>query len=229
MDGQASEGREAHWDTAYRDRGVSGVSWFQSEPTMSLELIERIDVATGAAVVDVGAGASSLVDHLLQRAFTDVSVLDVSEAALEVGRRRVGAAGEVKWLHEDLLSWRPARRYGLWHDRAVFHFLTEAADRDRYLSSLKAGIEPGGGLIMAAFAEDGPEYCSGSPGRSIRPNRAARTHWLGLSRDRDAPRVTRHSRWRDPALHLGGGESCWRLGKELGQDNQAPPRLAALP
>ena len=130
---------------------------------MSLELIERLAVPSDAAVLDVGAGASTLVDHLLERGFTDVSVLDISEAALEGGRRRVGAATGVKWLHEDLLSWRPARRYGLWHDRAVFHFLTEAADRDRYLSSLKAGIEPGGGLIMATFAEDGPEYCSGLP------------------------------------------------------------------
>jgi SAM-dependent methyltransferase len=128
---------------------------------MSLELIARLDVASDAAVLDVGGGASSLVDHLMERGFTDVSVLDVSEAALELGRRRVGAG--VKWFHEDLLSWRPARRYGLWHDRAVFHFLTEAADRDRYLNSLKAGLEPGGGLIMATFAEDGPEYCSGLP------------------------------------------------------------------
>jgi SAM-dependent methyltransferase len=157
----ASEGRETHWDTAYRDRGVSGVSWFQSEPTLSLDLIERLDIAPEAEVIDIGGGASSLVDRLVERGFTDVSVLDLSEAALNAGRQRVGGAAGVKWLHEDLLSWHPSRRYGLWHDRAVFHFLTEAADRDRYLGNLRSGLEPGGGLVMATFAEDGPEYCSG--------------------------------------------------------------------
>jgi SAM-dependent methyltransferase len=153
--------RADHWDSAYRDRGVAGVSWFQSEPALSLELIERLGVAPDAAVMDVGGGASSLVDHLVDRGFTDISVLDISQAALEDARLRVGEIAAVRWLHEDLLSWNPARRYGLWHDRAVFHFLTEEADRDRYLDCLGSGIEPGGGLIIATFAEDGPEYCSG--------------------------------------------------------------------
>lgn len=128
-----------------------------------MALIERLDVAPDAAVIDVGGGASLLVDRLVARGFTDVSVLDVSEAALCAGRRRVGAATGVTWLHEDLLSWSPPRRYGLWHDRAVFHFLTEAVDRDRYLRNLKTALEPGGGLIIATFAQDGPEYCSGLP------------------------------------------------------------------
>lgn len=130
---------------------------------MSLELIERLDIAPDVAVVDIGGGASILVDRLVERAFSDVSVLDVAEVALDAGRQRVGEGAGVTSLHEDLLSWRPSRRYGLWHDRAVFHFLTDATDRARYLESLKAGLQPGGGLVMATFAEDGPEHCSGLP------------------------------------------------------------------
>jgi len=151
----------AGWDAAYRDHGAVGVSWFQPEPSMSLYLIERLGVAPGTAVIDIGGGASSLVDHLVHRGFGDISVLDISEAALEIGRRRVGPTAAVRWLREDLLCWSPARRYGLWHDRAVFHFLVDKTDRSRYLGRLASGIEPGGALIMATFAEDGPEYCSG--------------------------------------------------------------------
>jgi SAM-dependent methyltransferase len=155
--------RADHWDDAYRNRGVTGVSWFQSEPKLSLELIDLLGISPSTAVVDVGGGASSLVDRLVKRGFTDVSVLDISAAALEAGRRRVGESAPVQWLHEDLLVWQPRRRFGLWHDRAVFHFLTDEVDRERYLATLASGLEPGGALVMATFAEDGPEFCSGLP------------------------------------------------------------------
>ena len=156
-----TDDRARHWDAAYQALGIAGVSWFQPEPTLSLELIERLGITPDTAVIDIGGGASSLVDHLLNRGFTDVSVLDISKAALEEGRRRVGTSSAVTWLHEDLLSWGPSRRFGLWHDRAVFHFLTDEADRNRYVELLASRIEAGGALIMATFAKDGPEYCSG--------------------------------------------------------------------
>ncbi|HXY28680.1 MAG TPA: class I SAM-dependent methyltransferase [Acidimicrobiales bacterium] len=155
--------RATHWDAAYRSRGVEGVSWFEATPTVSLELIGRLGIEASAAVLDVGGGASSLVDHLMAAGFVDVTVLDVSEVALDMGRRRVGDRPEVSWLHQDVLVWQPDRRFGLWHDRAVFHFLTEEADRVRYLSTLAAAVGPNAGIVLATFAPDGPEYCSGLP------------------------------------------------------------------
>ncbi len=159
----SSSTRAEHWDTAYETGGVTEVSWFQTEPVVSLELIETLEVRRDAAVIDIGGGASSLVDHLIEQGFNDLSVLDISETALGVARQRLGASAPVSWLHQDLLSWRPSRRFDLWHDRAVFHFLVGKEDRDAYLDTLRAGIAPGGALIVATFAEDGPEYCSGLP------------------------------------------------------------------
>jgi len=139
------------------------VSWFQTEPTLSLELIRLLGVVPNIPVIDVGGGASSLVEHLLEAGFTDVSVLDISETAIEAGRGRLGADARVSWLHEDLSSWRPTRRFGLWHDRAAFHFLVGEDERARYLETLRSGLEHGGALVLATFADDGPEYCSGLP------------------------------------------------------------------
>jgi len=155
--------RSDYWDDTYRTRGVSGVSWYQPEPTVSLELVRLLGVGPADSVIDVGGGASMLVDHLVAQGFTDISVLDVSGVALEAAKRRLGSATAVDWLHEDLLCWRPTRRFGLWHDRAVFHFLTDEADRARYFEVLTDATEPGGAVILAAFADDGPEQCSGLP------------------------------------------------------------------
>jgi hypothetical protein len=154
---------EAHWDAAYRTLGAEGVSWFQAEPTMSLQMIRTLGIDHSTPIIDVGGGASSLVDHLVSEGFLDVSVLDLSETALNEGRRRLGTAKAVTWLHEDVLTWRPPRRFGLWHDRAVFHFLTDEGDRARYLASISEALEPGSGIVMATFADDGPEHCSGLP------------------------------------------------------------------
>ncbi len=156
--------RASHWDAAYRSRGADGVSWFQTEPTTSLELIKRLGVTPDISVIDVGGGASNLADRLVEQNFGDVTVLDVSEEALAVGRRRLPSTS-VSWVRADLLSWRPARAYGLWHDRAVFHFLTDQRDQTRYLEALHEALEPQGCLVLATFAEDGPEYCSGLPVR----------------------------------------------------------------
>jgi SAM-dependent methyltransferase len=157
------QGRAAHWDDAYRSRGVEGVSWFQPEPTVSLALLDALKVGPEAAVIDIGGGASTLVDQLVRRGYQDLAVLDISAGALEEGRARVGDDAPVTWVHEDVLSWQPERTFDLWHDRAVFHFLIDPQERRRYLSLLAETIEEGGGLIMGTFAEDGPEFCSGLP------------------------------------------------------------------
>jgi hypothetical protein len=128
-----------------------------------LELIETLAIERGAAVVDVGGGASNLVDHLIERGFSDLSVLDVSRAGLAEGRRRLEAEAPVVWLCEDLLVWRPARRSDLWHDRAVFHFLVSPDERDTYLRTLRSAVGGDGFVVLGTFAADGPPRCSGLP------------------------------------------------------------------
>jgi SAM-dependent methyltransferase len=159
----APHDRAAHWDDAYRALGVENVSWFEPEPTMSLALLDALGTRPEDAVLDVGGGASTLVDHLVDRGFGDVTVLDVSVVALQEGQARVGPDARVGWLREDLLSWRPPRRYDVWHDRAVFHFLTDPADRRRYLGVLADSVAAGGAVIIGTFAADGPQSCSGLP------------------------------------------------------------------
>ena len=158
-----SQGRAAHWDDAYRSGGVESVSWFQPEPTMSLALLDALRVRPDARLIDIGGGASALAGRLIHRGYRDVTVLDISAAALEEGRERVGDDAPVTWVHEDVLSWRPEKRFAVWHDRAVFHFLVDPVERRRYLSLLADTVEEGGALIMGTFAEDGPEFCSGLP------------------------------------------------------------------
>ena len=158
-----SNGRAEHWDVAYETRGSTGVSWFQSSATPSIELIERLGISNGAAVIDIGGGASILADALLDRGFTDISVLDISSRALATVRQRFGSNASVSLLHEDLLAWQPQRQYDVWHDRAVFHFLVDPSDQENYLRTLRAALRPTGFVIMATFASDGPKYCSGLP------------------------------------------------------------------
>ena len=158
-----SRSRRRHWDGRYADAGATGVSWFQREPAMSLALIDHLDVPKTAPIIDVGGGASFLAAELLARGYTDVSVLDVSSTALELARERLGHAAPVRWLREDILCWQPERPYALWHDRAVFHFLTDTAEQARYLDAMRQAIGEGGALIIATFAADGPDHCSGLP------------------------------------------------------------------
>jgi len=154
---------ERHWDRVHRSDPTE-VSWYQPEPVTSLELMDTLGVDAETAVIDVGAGASTLVDELLRRQFRDVTVLDISGVALEVTRRRLGAdADRVHWLQEDLRAWTPSRRYGLWHDRAVFHFLVDPPDQDRYRRLLAAALDPGGAVVIATFSPAGPTHCSGLP------------------------------------------------------------------
>jgi 2-polyprenyl-3-methyl-5-hydroxy-6-metoxy-1,4-benzoquinol methylase len=155
--------RAEHWDAAYETRGAAGVSWFQPTATTSIDLIERLEIPKTAAIIDIGGGASVLADALFERGFTDVSVLDVSKTALAEVRLRLGARDSISLLQEDLVAWSPERRYDLWHDRAVFHFLVDPSDRGIYLKTLRSALRPEGFVIMATFASDGPEYCSGLP------------------------------------------------------------------
>ncbi len=160
----SSSYRASHWDSAYKSRSATGVSWFQPEASVSLRLIGSLGIGSDQPIVDIGGGASMLVDGLLDRGYTDVTVLDVSQAALDSARDRLGdRADKVHWLREDLLDWEPTRRYSVWHDRAVFHFLVDDVDRERYRGALRTGLAPDGFIVMATFAENGPEQCSGLP------------------------------------------------------------------
>lgn len=164
MGTRTSSAGSRHWDAVYDAKGPEQVSWFQSEPATSLDLIDQLGIDWSLPVIDVGGGASTLVDRLLDRGHTDLTVLDISAHALRLaGQRLAGRGAQVEWIHADLLAWAPPRHYALWHDRAVFHFLTAAADRVRYRDLLTAGLAPGGYLILATFAADGPTHCSGLP------------------------------------------------------------------
>ena len=158
----SSHERTTHWQHIYETTETDAVSWYQSEPAVSLELIDLLGVTPETVTIDVGGGASILVDRLLARGFTDLTVLDVSLAALQASRQRVGDDAPVTWLAEDLLTWEPTRTYELWHDRAVFHFLSGQEIED-YRKVLCRALSPRGAVIMATFATDGPERCSGLP------------------------------------------------------------------
>lgn len=154
---------KAHWERIYTTKGPHDVSWFQLEARVSLELIQRVAPDREAAILDVGGGASTLVDGLLAAGYFRVSVLDLSAAALRQARERLGARGaEVSWLERDVLTVDlPLSGIDVWHDRAVFHFLTTVTDRRRYVAQVRQGLRPGGHIIVATFAEDGPTRCSG--------------------------------------------------------------------
>jgi SAM-dependent methyltransferase len=158
-----SQQRAQRWNAAYSSRGVEGVSWYQDVPAISLELIEALRVPRTAGIIDIGGGASPLAGCLVDRGYADVTVLDFSTAALEDCRRRIRDEALVAWLAEDLLTWDPQRSYELWHDRAVFHFLVDENDRQTYLRALHAALSQGGSVIIATFAADGPDSCSGLP------------------------------------------------------------------
>lgn len=155
--------RRSHWDRVYTSKDATDVSWYQRRPELSLELIRAAAPSLESSILDVGSGASTLVDELLLAGYTDLAVLDVSEAALAIAQKRLTAAERVTWIVADITNWKPSRTWNVWHDRAVFHFLTEAAAQDAYIEALKAATAPGSTAIIATFALDGPEQCSGLP------------------------------------------------------------------
>lgn len=154
-----------HWETTYASKNATEVSWYQMHATQSLALIKRAETDLNQPIIDVGGGASTLVDDLLRYGYEDLSVLDISAQALSVAKSRLGTqAQSVTWLEYNILEAQlPSNHYAVWHDRAVFHFLTEADEREQYLNILQQALRIDGHVIMATFALDGPEKCSGLP------------------------------------------------------------------
>ncbi len=159
-----AEARSSFWESVHGDKDVDGVSWWQAVPELSLGLVDETGVGIEEPVIDVGAGWSTLVDHLVERGYRDVTAIDLSFTALQTVRERLGPAGDHVVLDvADVLDYRPGRQFALWHDRAVFHFLTEPDERDDYRASLDRCLRPGGFAVVATFGPDGPETCSGLP------------------------------------------------------------------
>ena len=155
---------KAHWEAVYESRAPAEQSWYQSEPTRSLELLEQLGLAPASAIIDVGGGASTLVDALLERGVGSITVLDISGAALAHSKARLGArATSVQWIEGDItnVDLGASASYDFWHDRAVFHFLTESGDRRRYVAAAARALRPGGAALVATFAPHGPSHCSG--------------------------------------------------------------------
>jgi SAM-dependent methyltransferase len=175
------ESRQDHWQNVYATKRENEVSWFQENPAPSLALIAEIGATPASGIIDVGGGASRLVDQLIERGFRDVTVLDLSAAALETAKARLRErASDAHWLVADVTTWEPSRTYDVWHDRAAFHFLTEAQDRDGYAARLRQGLKIGGHAIIATFALDGPEKCSGLPVERYDAPRLAQTLGSGF-------------------------------------------------
>ena len=157
---------KAHWEQVYATRAPEAVSWYQANPALSLALIAATGVGKDARLMDVGGGASTLVDKLLEAGFAHVTVLDISPTAMRRAQERLGPeARRVQWIEADIRTAQLPVPVDLWHDRAVFHFLTEAEDRVRYLAVLQRAVPPGGHVIIAAFAPEAPPKCSGLPVR----------------------------------------------------------------
>lgn len=165
--------RANHWDTVYGGKPDTEVSWFEPTPALSLELIAR-HAPPRAGVIDIGGGASRLVAALARAGHAPLAVLDVSAKALNLNRTQMGPDGDaVRWIAADITGWQPDGAWPVWHDRAVFHFLTDADDQAAYVARLTAALAPGGTLILATFAADGPEKCSGLPVQRYSPQTLA--------------------------------------------------------
>lgn len=163
--------RQSHWDGVHAAREEEALTWFEALPAQSLAVIGRsLEPGGGGAIIDIGGGTSRLADSLLERGYGPLTVLDISPAAIEASRARLGPkAGSVTWIPADITRWRPEAQWAFWHDRAVFHFLTEGEDRAAYVAAMTMALRPGGHALIATFADDGPETCSGLPVRRYSP------------------------------------------------------------
>jgi ubiquinone/menaquinone biosynthesis C-methylase UbiE len=152
-----------HWETIHRTKVPTQVSWYQEHSVLSLALVERTGIPFTGEVIDVGGGISTLADDLLNAGFSHVTVLDISAAALDIARQRLGVlASHVTWVEADITQVQlPYRAYDVWHDRAVFHFLTQPEARQSYVQAVQHSVKAGGHVIVATFAADGPTHCSG--------------------------------------------------------------------
>ena len=154
--------RKKHWETIYQTKELKEVSWYQPTPQTSLDFIKKFNVSITSKIIDIGGGDSFLVDHLLELGFQDITVLDISEAAIERAKNRLGAkAKSVKWIAEDVLNFIPTEKYDFWHDRAAFHFLTKQEEIDSYVEKATSFVQKNGILVIGVFSEQGPKKCSG--------------------------------------------------------------------
>ena len=155
---------KAHWEDVYRTQQETEVSWFQASPTVSFRLITQLDLPPSARILDVGGGASRLIDLLLDAGYHQPGVLDIAESALDQARERLGPRADlVEWIVADVTEYQAAHRWDLWHDRAVFHFLTTEHDRAAYRRTLARSVAPNGWAVVETFGPEGPEQCSGLP------------------------------------------------------------------
>lgn len=152
-----------YWQNIHHSKNSAQVSWYQQHPTLSLQYIKNTGIDKNGQIIDVGAGASTLVDHLLEDGFQNITVLDISAQALEISKTRLAKRAElIQWMVADITKVNlPHFQYDVWHDRAVFHFLTNPQDRESYVKIVSDSVKPGGHVIVATFADDGPEKCSG--------------------------------------------------------------------
>jgi SAM-dependent methyltransferase len=154
--------QEAHWDGVYRERRSDSLSWFQKYPALSLELITAAAPNPDARIIDVGGGDSLLVDRLLEHGYRQLTVLDISRSAIERSQARLAnRADTVRWMVGDVLNTETLGTFDVWHDRALFHFLLEPSQRERYVEAVKRAVMPRGAVVIATFAPDGPPRCSG--------------------------------------------------------------------
>ena len=154
--------RKEHWNQVYETKSPDDVSWYQRSPSTSLSLIRASGMAPDSGVIDVGGGASSVAELLLEAGYSNLAVLDISAAALAHARERMGAnAAKIEWIEADITRFAPSHQFGVWHDRAVFHFLTDHSNRRSYVDAMTRTLLHGGHAIIATFALDGPEKCSG--------------------------------------------------------------------
>jgi hypothetical protein len=193
---------QEHWNQVYRTKAPDSVSWYQPTPEPSLRALDELRLPVTAALVDVGGGASSLVDRLLERGWSDLTVVDIAAPALDVTKARLGPmADRVRWEVADVTAWYPSRAYDVWHDRAVFHFLTEPDQRAAYRRALGAGTGPGSFVIVATFAPDGPERCSGLPVRRYDATALAGELGAGFTLQRD---------WRERHTTPAGSQQAFQ-------------------
>lgn len=158
---QASD-KHTHWENIYKNKNLNEVSWYQPTPAISLEFLDMFNLPVDAKIIDIGGGDSFFVDHLLERGYTDITVLDISETAIARARKRLGIkADAIKWIVSDILNFVPNGKYDFWHDRATFHFFTSEEDIEKYIGILEKGLKSEGNLLIGSFSEKGPEKCSG--------------------------------------------------------------------
>lgn len=161
---------EKHWENVYESKEIDKVSWYQENCTATLDMIRQVPHDGNSSIIDVGSGATQLISSLLSMGQKNITALDISKTALSKAKAQLGQkADKINWVHASITTWSPDKVYDLWHDRAVYHFLTEEADRKAYVSTLKKALKKGGTLIISSFGLDGPEKCSNLPVRRHSP------------------------------------------------------------